>query len=253
MLQRNSYRLFFPLVSCLLCAACATTKTGSENHGGKKTPVIVWQPSHQTNTGVNFSEAATCHAIVEAAMATGPKLKEYKVWSLGVPNLHHADVGSNTVAEHTSAVIGGQLSGYAYELQESNKKKPQVFIAVHNNGGTKRHAVWGYIHYGDAFEQENRVLAGRLIAAIARTTGLENRGVLLDSTTGRNDYRCASTGKLAFYSLDEHINTARHRVLLEIGDNSVSYDFLQDSAKRKLLGEAIKKELAAWLTDTYKE
>lgn len=221
---------------------------GDENNARKK-PVIIWQPSHQTNTGVDFSEAATCNAIVEAAMKTKPHLKEYKVWSLGVAGLHHADVGSNTVVEHTSAIIDGQLSGYAYELRESNKRNPQVFIAVHNNGGTKRNAVWGYIHYGDAFEAENRVLAARLIKAIASVTDLENRGVLLDSTTGRNDYRCAATGKLSFYSLDEHVNTAKYRVLLEIGDNAVSRVLLQDPARQKLMGEAIKKELASWLEE----
>jgi hypothetical protein len=231
----------------VLSAAFTLTGRHSENESLKKSPVVVWQPSHQTNTGVDFSEAATCNAIVEAAMHTRPHLKEYKVWSYDVPNLHHADVGSNTVIEHTSAIINGQLSGYAFELQESNKKHPAVFIAVHNNGGTKRHAVWGYVHYGDTFEAENRILAGRLIKAIAAATDLENRGVLLDSTTGRNDYRCASTGKLAFYSLDEHVNTAPYRVLLEIGDNAVSHAFLQDPAKQKILGEAIKKELVAWM------
>ncbi len=218
----------------------------------KKRPVIVWQPSHQTNTGTDFSEAATCNGIVEGAMAAKPRLKEYKVWSLGVPNVHHADVGSNTVIEHTTAIIDGQISGYAYELQQSNKRNPQVFIAVHNNGGTKRNAVWGYIHYGDPFEAENRVLAARLIKAIASVTDLENRGVLLDSTTGRNDYRCSATGKLSFYSLDEHVNNAKYRVLLEIGDNAVSRALLTDPAKQKIMGEALKKELVAWLEDIQK-
>ncbi|OYU56492.1 MAG: hypothetical protein CFE25_04435 [Chitinophagaceae bacterium BSSC1] len=55
----------------------------SNSVDSKKKPVIVWQPSHQTNTGVDFSEAATCNAIVEAAMETKPHLKEYKVWSFG--------------------------------------------------------------------------------------------------------------------------------------------------------------------------
>ncbi|HEY6954759.1 MAG TPA: hypothetical protein VI385_05910, partial [Flavisolibacter sp.] len=112
----------------------------------KKKPVVVWQPSHQTDTGKDFSEALTCNGIVEAAMALKPdmKLKEYKVWSLGKEGLHHSDAGSNTKVEHTTAIIDGKISGYAYELQESNKKHPDVFIAVHNNGGTQRHAVWGY-------------------------------------------------------------------------------------------------------------
>ncbi|MBV9987133.1 MAG: N-acetylmuramoyl-L-alanine amidase [Chitinophagaceae bacterium] len=215
----------------------------------KKKTVVVWQPSHQTDTGVDFSEAATCGAIVDAAMAAAPHFKEYKVWSLGRTDVHHANMGSNTVVEHTTAVINGQISGYAWELQQSNKQHPGVFIAVHNNGGSKRNAIWGYIHYGDAFESENRILAGRLIKAVSAVTDLENRGVLLDSTTGRNDYRCASTGKLSFYSLDEHVNTAGYRVLLEIGDNAESRALLTDPAKQKLIGEALKKELAAWLAD----
>ena len=149
-------------------------------------------------------------------------------------------------------MIDGKISGYAYELKESNKKNPFVFIALHNNGGTRRHAIWGYIHYGDKYEAENRELAARLIKAISSVTTLENRGVLLDSTTGRNDYRCAVTGKLSFYSLDENINTAPYRVLLEIGDNAASHDFLQDPANQKIMGEAIKKELASWLQDKRK-
>jgi hypothetical protein len=215
----------------------------------KKKPVIAWQPSHQTDTGKDFSEAAVCNAIIEAAMKTKPYLKEYKVWSLGKTEFHHADSGSNTKIEHTTAVIDGKISGYAYELQESNKLQPKVFIAVHNNGGTKRNAVWGYIHYGDKYEADNRELAARLIKAISAVSDLENRGVLLDSTTGRNDYRCQSTGKLSFYSLDENINTAPYRVLLEIGDNAVSRELLLNPDSQKKIGEAIKKETVAWMKD----
>jgi hypothetical protein len=210
---------------------------------------VVWQPSHQTDTGKDFSEAATCNGIVEAAMATAPSLKESKVWSLGKSEYHHADSGSNTKRQHTTDIIDGKISGYAYELVESNKKKPYVFISVHNNGGTKRHAVWGFIHYGDQYEAANRELAGRLVRAICAVTNMENRGVLLDSTTGRNDYRCPTTGKLSFYSLDENINRAPYRVLLEIGDNAASHDFLQDPSNQQIIGEAIKKELAAWLAE----
>ena len=146
-------------------------------------------------------------------------------------------------------IIDGKRSGYAYELRESNRKHPQVFIAVHNNGGTRRHAVWGYIHYGDKYESANRELAVRLVKAICNATNMENRGVLLDSTTGRNDYRCQATGKLSFYSLDENVNSAPFRVLLEIGDNAASHDFLQNPANQKIIGEAIKKELVNWLKE----
>ncbi|MEJ5995562.1 N-acetylmuramoyl-L-alanine amidase [Pedobacter sp. Du54] len=215
----------------------------------KSKAVIIWQPSHQTDTGKDFSEAKTCNGIIEAAMAFKPKLKEYKVWSLNEPNLHHPNVGSNTLIEHTSAIIDGKISGYAFELKEANKRNPDVFIAVHNNGGTKRHAIWGYIHEGDAFEAENKKLASRLVAAICSVTDLENRGVLFDSSTGRNDYVCKNTGKKAFYSLDENVNTAKYRVLLEIGDNGVSKDFLENPANQKKMGEALKTELIKWLEE----
>ncbi len=206
----------------------------------QKKPVIVWQPSHQTNTGKDFNEALVSNAIAEAAISENPTFNEYKVWSLGRKDVHNADSGSNTVIGHTSAIIDGKISGYAWELQESNKQKPDVFIALHNNGGTRRHAVWGYIHYGDIHEAANRELAAMLLSSIAEATTLENRGVLLDSTTGRNDYRCATTGKLAFYSLDEHTNQAPIRVLLEIGDNAASHDYLQNPLNQQIIGRAIK-------------
>ncbi|MBC7949263.1 MAG: N-acetylmuramoyl-L-alanine amidase [Chitinophagaceae bacterium] len=227
--------------------------TQSFRHEGlwKKKVVVVWQPSHQTDTGKDFSEAETCNAIVESAMETEPRLKEFKVWSLGKTAYHHADSGSNTKIAHTTAIEDGKISGYAYELRESNRKKPRVFISVHNNGGTKRNAVWGYIHYGDKYESENRELAARLIKAISSVTDLENRGVLLDSTTGRNDYRCKATGKLSFYSLDEHVNVAPYRVLLEVGDNAVSRELLISAEGRKKMGVAIKKELALWMAEKF--
>lgn len=215
--------------------------------------LVVWQPSHQTDTGNNFSEATVCNGIVEASMKASPALKEYKVWSLGRKQYHHADSGSNTKILHTTALIDGKISGYAFELKQANKKHPYVFISIHNNGGTRRHAVWGFIHYGDRYEAANKELAARLTGAISKATSLENRGVWLDSTTGRNDYRCKVTGKLSFYSLDENINSAPYRVLLEIGDNAKSHDFLIDPVNQKIIGQAIKKELASWLAEKKKE
>lgn len=215
----------------------------------KKKWTIVWQPSHQTDTGKEFSEAATCNGIVEGAMSIDPLNREYKVWSLGRTDVHHADSGSNTKQLHTTAIIENKISGYAWELQASNKKDPNVFIAVHNNGGTRKNAVWGYIHYGDKYETANRELAARLIKAISDISGMENRGVLLDSTTGRNDYRCSATGKLAFYSIDEQVNRAPYRVLLEIGDNAASREYLINPDNQKKMGEAIKKELLKWMND----
>ncbi len=236
-------KFFIPLIFLL------TQSCNRYNAMSKSEKTVVWQPSHQTDTGKDFSEAAVCNAIVEAAMASEPKLKEYKVWSLGKEQYHHADSGSNTKILHTTAIIDGKISGYAYELREANKKHPFVFIAVHNNGGTRRHAIWGYIHFGDKYESENRELATRLVNAICAVTDLENRGIWVDSSTGRNDYRCKTTGKLSFYSLDENVNTAPYRVLLEIGDNAASRAFLLNPENQKKMGEALKKEVAKWLSE----
>lgn len=237
------------LLICSLIILTSFTPPKRKADFSKPKTVVVWQPSHQTDTGVDFSEAKTCNGIVDGAMATEPKLNEFKVWSLGQPNLHHANVGSNTIIEHTTAVIDGKISGYAYEIQESNKLKPEVFIAVHNNGGSKRNAIWGYIHEGDTYEAENKELAARLIAAVSAVTDLENRGVLLDSSTGRNDYTCKSTGKKAFYSLDENVNTAKYRVLLEVGDNKESRALLTDPEGQKKIGAALKEALNKWMIE----
>jgi len=246
---------FLPVLGAIVlfgsaCHPVARPTTGTAPAKAETaTPVIVWQPSHQTDTGAGYNESAVCNGIVEAAMKTQPLPTEYKVWSIGVDGLHHANTGSNTMIAHTTAVVDGKISGYAYELRQANAHQPDVFVAVHNNGGTNRNAVWGYVHEGDKYEADNRALATRLVEAISAATNLENRGVLLDSSTGRNDYRCESTGKLGFYSLDEHVNSAPYRVLLEIGDNGVSRAFLQDPANQKILGEAIKKALVAWLAE----
>lgn len=240
--MKYKYLLILSLLFC--CQSCHRFTADKKKHW-----TVIWQPSHQTDTGKDFSEAATCNGIVEGAMSSSPALKEFKVWSLGRTDVHHADSGSNTKQLHTTAVIENKISGYAWELKESNKKHPDVFIAVHNNGGTKRNAVWGYIHYGDRYESANRELAARLTKAIATVSGMENRGVLLDSTTGRNDYRCSATGKLAFYSLDEQVNKSPYRVLLEIGDNAASHEYLINPDNQRAMGQAIKKELASWLND----
>jgi hypothetical protein len=214
---------------------------------GQVKPVVVFQPSHQTDTGTNYNEARTADAMVQYAMSAPPYFDEHKVWSYPQPGLHHSDTGTNTLQAHTSALEGGKLSGYAWELARSNELKPLVFIGVHNNSGTGRHALWGYIHDGDMMMEENRRLSNILIEEIARATDLENRGTHLDSTTGRNDYRCASTGRLAFYSIDENVNYANYRVLLEIGDIEKSGALLLDEEFRKAVGGAIKRGLARFL------
>lgn len=94
-----------------LFIASFLTARWSDHGTGKKKTIVVWQPSHQTDTGKDFSEAAVCNAIAEAAMETKPFFKEYKVWSLGHVELHHADSGSNTMVRHTTEVIDGKKSG----------------------------------------------------------------------------------------------------------------------------------------------
>jgi hypothetical protein len=205
-------------------------------------PVIVYQPSHQSDTGVNFNEAIVCNAIVEAAMAASTGVtRVHKVWSYNSQEVHHAREGSNTKIEHTSALDSlGRISGYAYEVRESNRLKPSVFIAIHNNGATKRNACWGYVHEGDGKEAANRELATELVGEVCKASGLENGGVLGDSSPNRNDYRCKNTGKLSFYSLDENVNQCPVRVLLEIGDNKESYELLMNPEMQKNIGKAIQ-------------
>ncbi len=208
---------------------------------------MVFQPSHQSDTGDNFNEALTANAIVEYALHTPPYYYEHKVWSYFQPGLHHSQAGTNTLIAHTSALEDGKLSGYAWELARSNELKPLVFIGVHNNSGTGRHALWGYIHDGDPMMAQNRRLSDILIEEISRATDLENRGTHLDSSADRNDYRCPATGRLAFYSVDENVNHAPYRVLLEIGDMEKSRAFLLDEGSRQAVGAAIKRGLARFL------
>ena len=225
----------------LLVAACSSSyQTGSG--AGPKQITVVYQPSHQSDTGVNFNEALTCSAIVDAAIAASSGVvTPYKVWSYNVGGLHHAREGSNTKIDHTSAVDSlGRISGYAYEVNESNRLRPDVFVAVHNNGATNRNACWGYVHEGDPAESQNRALAAACVEEICRATGLENGGVLGDSSPNRNDYRCKNTGKLSFYSLDENVNTCPLRILLEIGDNKISYDLLTNPEMQRKIGQAIQ-------------
>jgi hypothetical protein len=229
-------------LTALLLSACSSGNQLNVERGETMKPVVVYQPSHQSDTGVNFNEALVCNGIVEGAMtASTGAVRAYKVWSYNVDGLHHAREGSNTKIDHTSAIDSlGRISGYAYEIKRSNELKPDVFIAIHNNGATNKNACWGYVHEGDAGESRNRALAKELVEAVCRVSGLENVGVLGDSSPNRNDYRCRNTGKLSFYSLDENVNICPVRVLLEIGDNKVSYDLLMDPAKQKEIGQAIQ-------------
>jgi hypothetical protein len=244
-LSRLVYQRFGVIAAAVLLAAivagCATS--GQIGSGGTtKKVVVVYQPSHQSDTGVNFNEALVCNGIVEAALAASTgTVNVQKVWSYNVEGLHHAGQGSNTKIEHTSMVDSlGRISGYAWELRETNKLRPDVFIAIHNNGATNRNACWGYVHEGDGGERQNRELAGELVAAVCSASGLDNGGVLGDSSPNRNDYRCKNTGRLSFYSLDENVNKSPIRVLLEIGDNKTSYDLLMDPAMQKKIGSAIQ-------------
>jgi hypothetical protein len=233
----------FTLTSLMFLSGCASSGQLGAGGGAATKVVVVYQPSHQSDTGVNFNEALVCNAIVEGALAASTDLvRSYKVWSYNAEGVHHAREGSNTKIEHTSAVDSmGRISGYAYELKESNRLQPRVFVAVHNNGATNRNASWGYVHEGDAGEQANRALARKLVEAVCQASGLENGGVLGDSSPNRNDYRCKNTGKLSFYSLDENVNPAPTRVLLEIGDNKVSFDLLMNPDIQKKIGAAIQR------------
>ena len=226
-----------------LAAALIALSCGPPREAASKQALVVYQPSHQSDTGTNYNEALVCNSIAEAAMAASTgAVRVREVWSYNREDVHHARQGSNTKLDHTTAVDSlGRISGYAHEIRESNSLKPDGFVAIHNNGATKRNACWGFVHEGDTFEQQNRALAQALVAEICSVSSMENAGVLGDSSPNRNDYRCKNTGKLSFYSLDENVNTCPLRVLLEIGDNKESYELLMNPAIQKKIGEAIQR------------
>jgi hypothetical protein len=204
---------------------------------------IVYQPSHQTDTGREYNEAKVCNAIAEAAIASAsPNVRVVKVWSYESDSVHHARSGSNTKLDHTTALDSlGRISGYALELKRTSEVNADVFISLHNNGASKRNGCWGFVHEGDEMEKENRELARMLVKVVCEVSGLENLADHGDSEPNRNDYRCAKTGKLSFFSLDENVNKVPHRVLLEIGDNAISRDILLNPEIQKKIGVAIQK------------
>ena len=230
------------LILPVLFISCASSRDTTAQR------VVVYQPSHQSDTGTNYNEALVCNSIAEAAIAASTGVaRVFKVWSYNQENLHHARQGSNTKIEHSAAIDSlGRISGYAYEIGESNKLKPDAFISIHNNGATKRNACWGFVHEGDEYEQQNRELAKEFVAEICKVSGMDNAGVLGDSSPNRNDYRCKNTGKLSFFSLDENTNTCPIRVLLEVGDNKESYQILTNPTIQKKIGEAIQMVIERW-------
>ena len=217
-------------------------QTSTRVQAGKQV-VVVYQPSHQSDTGVDYNEGLMCNSIVEAAIAASVgTVKAYKAWSYNIGGLHHAREGSSTKVEHTSAIDSlGRISGYAHEIKESRRLQPDVFIAIHNNGATDRNTCWGFVHEGDRYDDTNRDLAADIVAEICRVSGLENAGVLGGSPPNRNDCRCENTGKLCSYSLDENVDTCPLRVLLEIGDDKVSRSFLMDPQSQARIGQAIQR------------
>ncbi len=141
-----------PSIVFLFHSGCgSSSQLGSGGREAKKM-IVVYQPSHQSDTGVNFNEALVWNGIAEAALAASTGVVQvHKVWSYDVDGLHHAREGSNTKIEHTAMVDSlGRISWYAYELTETNKHHPDIFIAVQTNGATNRNACWGYVHEGDA-------------------------------------------------------------------------------------------------------
>jgi hypothetical protein len=239
------FRTKMLLSTCLAIGLCGCAGSLHFTPHNGRSFVIAYQPSHQADTGENFNEAEVSNAIAEGAIAAAsPSLKIHKVWSYDQQGLHHSRAGSNTKIEHTSALDeSGAISGYAYEIRESNRLAPDIFIAFHNNGASNQNACWGFVHEGDPSESTNRRLAALLVEAIAEVSGLKNAGVHGDSEPNRNDYRCSITGKLSFYSLDENVNNAPVRVLLEIGDNALSRDILLDKEMQKKIGAAVQKAL----------
>jgi len=172
--------------------------------------VVAWQPSHQDDTGDGeWHEYKIAGAIVDSAIAAAKKVKSVKAWDI-------ADglSGSNSYSPEPT-----NLQAFDKELAIANSAKAMYFISVHI-GNSGESGVQGFYTPGDS---SSKILAERLVIAIASKTGLPSKGV--------------SESKL--YSLDPDKNKAQYRVLLEIGGSEEDIQYLQDRKNQRKVAAAL--------------
>lgn len=172
--------------------------------------VVAWQPSHQDDTGDgNWHEYAIAGSIVDFTMAAAKKVKSIKAWDIS-----DGLSGSNSYSPEPS-----NLQAFDRELAIANARRATYFISIHiGNSGDS--GVQGFYTPADS---SSKILAERLVIAIATKTGMPSKGV--------------SEEKL--YSLDATRNKAQYRVLLEIGGSEEDIQYLQDKANQRKVATAL--------------
>ncbi|RJQ56326.1 MAG: N-acetylmuramoyl-L-alanine amidase [Actinobacteria bacterium] len=176
----------------------------------KPKPVVAWQPSHQDDVGDgDWHEYRIAGEIVDFAVAEATSTKSVKVW-----DINDGLTGSNSYSPEPSNV-----KAFDVEIAQANAASAKYFISVHigSNGES------GVIAFYSAQDEQSRLLAERLVSAVASSTPLPNKG--------------AEEAKL--YSIEQPRNKAAYRVLLEIGGTSEDIAYLSDPNNRKLVGSAL--------------
>lgn len=199
---------------------------------------VIYQASHQNDhmiKGTSLSEAEVADKIAKYAMnATKTKNKNTISSYPSQSSLNFYDNGSNACVNMTQ-----KGTGYYWEIEQSNKIGPKLFVSIHVNASTGN-VIEPYYHSGDT---ASKGIGSEFAKAIAAATGLKERPPH-DDKVNRNE-TCKSEGNRykdkegnwAFYSIDPDVNKAGTRVILEIGDSQIPSFWTEDNMKK--IGEAI--------------
>lgn len=176
--------------------------------------VIAWQPSHQADTGFDgWKEYRVCSDIVDRTIAELDEYEHVKAW-----DTKHGLTGSNNYRPKPS-----NTEAFDVEIAKANQRGATVFISVHNDGGAPS-GILGESMPGD---RKGARLSGALVSALSADLKMRNRG----------------SREVRLYSLEPERNTATHRCLLEIGDNSADRALLESPAGRQRIAESLARAI----------
>jgi len=182
------------------CSSCSSLPDAPVPGLSKNSTIVrssLFNRRHQSDTGLDFNEALVCNGIADGVLAIpDERIQVKKVWSYNESGLHHARQGSNTKRAHTVDVDSRKISGYAFELRASNSLHPDVFVAIHNNGATKRNACWGFVHEGDSYEKPIENWRPCLWMQSAKRAVWKMPVCMENSEPNRNDYRLRCDGEI---------------------------------------------------------